>query len=92
MRQVPVRELNQHTAGVLARVERGERLAITRNGKPIAVLAPAEPDPFGELIESGYLAPATGPLPLVATGDSCADDSAGLEAVLADRYGDDARW
>jgi len=29
MRQIPVRELNQHTADVLARVAMGERMQIT---------------------------------------------------------------
>ena len=42
MRRVPARELNQHTADVLARVERGERVEITRNGKLIAVIEPAK--------------------------------------------------
>ncbi len=32
MRQVPVRELNQHTADVLARVEMGERVGDHRAG------------------------------------------------------------
>ncbi|MDI3419938.1 type II toxin-antitoxin system Phd/YefM family antitoxin [Streptomyces luteolus] len=37
---VPIRELNQDTAGVVARVEAGEVLTITRNGRPIATLSP----------------------------------------------------
>ncbi len=59
-RSVPIRELNQDTAGVIARVEAGETITITRNGRPIATLAPqgaeadspAYPfrtDPMGEL-------------------------------------------
>jgi len=51
------RELNQQTARVLARVEAGETVTVTRNGRPVAVIRPyglAEPvvysfrtDPMG---------------------------------------------
>lgn len=40
-------------ADALARVERGERVEITRNGSRVAVLVPAQPDPLSGLIESG---------------------------------------
>ncbi len=91
MRQIPVRELNQHTADVLARVERGERVAITRTGRRVAIIEPAAPDPRSALIESGDLRPGLGPLPLFSDSDVAAPDSAGLEAVLEDRYGT-SRW
>jgi prevent-host-death family protein len=70
MRQVPIRELNQHTAEVLARVELGERLEITRAGVRIAVLEPAEPNPLGVLIESGERRV----LPLYPTNDGDGHD------------------
>ena len=41
MRSVPVRELNQQTSAVLARVQRGETVEITVNGRPVARLVPA---------------------------------------------------
>lgn len=91
MRQVPVRELNQRTADVLARVERGERIEITRNGVRVAIIEPAEPNPLSGLLESGELRPAEGDLPLLNPADGAAADSAGVDAVLADRYGSD-RW
>ncbi|MGH9064940.1 MAG: type II toxin-antitoxin system Phd/YefM family antitoxin [Acidimicrobiales bacterium] len=91
MRQVPVRELNQHTADVLARVEMGERVGITRNGRRVAIIEPAQPDPLGRLIESGELRPASGRLPLLPASEVQAADSAGLDAVMDGRYGD-ARW
>ena len=91
MRQVPVRELNQHTADVLARVEMGERVEITRNGIPVAVIEPAQPNPLRGLIESGELRPAQGPLSLISEGETPAPDSAGVDAILDDRYGD-GRW
>lgn len=91
MRQVPVRELNQHTADVLARVEMGERVEITRNGERVAIIEPAEPHPLNVLIESGELRPALGSLPVFSETETCASDSAGSDAVVADRYGGD-RW
>ncbi|MHB8393348.1 MAG: type II toxin-antitoxin system Phd/YefM family antitoxin [Candidatus Dormibacteria bacterium] len=92
MRQVPIRELNQHTADVLARVERGERVAITRNGTRVAIIEPAEPNPLSGLIESGDLRPGLAPLPLFSDSEvSEGADSVGLEAILEDRYGT-ARW
>jgi prevent-host-death family protein len=91
MRQVPIRELNQHTAEVLARVELGERVEITRNGVLVAILEPAQPSPLRDLIESGALRPALAALPLFSTADEAMADSAGLEAVLEDRYSGE-RW
>lgn len=37
---VSVRELRNHTAEVLGRVEAGERLRVTVNRRPVALLAP----------------------------------------------------
>jgi prevent-host-death family protein len=65
MSQVPVRELNQNTAGVLARVKRGEQIDITERGVVVARLVPSQENPLGEMISSGRLRPATlgGPAP-----------------------------
>lgn len=65
MTQVPVRELNQNTAGVLARVKAGEPIEITERGAVIARLIPIQDQPLGEWISSGKLRPATlsGPAP-----------------------------
>ena len=41
MSEVPVRELNQNTAGVLARVKDGEPIDITERGTVIARIVPA---------------------------------------------------
>jgi prevent-host-death family protein len=38
--EATVRELNQHTAQVLARVQAGETVTVTKNGQPVAVLRP----------------------------------------------------
>ena len=65
MSEVPVRELNQNTAGVLARVKRGEHLEITERGTVVARLVPAQNSPLAEMIKTGRLHPATvsGPAP-----------------------------
>lgn len=59
MPEVPVRELNQNTAGVLARVKRGEQIDITERGNVVARLIPAHQHPLSEMITSGKLHPAT---------------------------------
>ena len=38
--EVPVRNLRNHTTSVLRRVERGERLRVTVNGRPVAEIRP----------------------------------------------------
>lgn len=38
--EATVRELNQQTAQVLARVEAGDTVTVTKNGMPVAVIRP----------------------------------------------------
>jgi prevent-host-death family protein len=38
------RELNQQTAQVLARVQAGETITVTKNGMPVAVIRPYGPE------------------------------------------------
>ncbi len=42
--EATARELNQQTAQVLARVEAGETVTVTKNGQPVAVLRPYGPE------------------------------------------------
>jgi prevent-host-death family protein len=42
--EVASRELRNDTAGLLRRVEEGERIVITRRGKPVADLVPHQGD------------------------------------------------
>ncbi len=42
--ETTARELNQQTAQVLARVEAGETVTVTKNGLPVAVLRPYGPE------------------------------------------------
>lgn len=43
MTRVTVRDLSRNTAEVLERVSGGERIEVTRNGKPVAILSPPNP-------------------------------------------------
>jgi prevent-host-death family protein len=65
MDRIPVRELNQHTSAVLARVSGGESLEITVSGKPAALLVPisAASADLRDLVGRGRLIPATDPGP-----------------------------
>lgn len=66
MDSIPVRELNQHTSAVLARVANGESLEITVSGRPAARLVPIDANSSirADLISRGRLIPASDPGPL----------------------------
>lgn len=42
MAEIPSRELRNDTAGVLRRVQAGEELTVTVNGRPVAQLVPVQ--------------------------------------------------
>ncbi|HSV64470.1 MAG TPA: type II toxin-antitoxin system prevent-host-death family antitoxin [Mycobacteriales bacterium] len=65
MTEVPVRVLNHDTAGVLARVKRGEEIEITERGVVIARIVPCAPHPLADLVAAGKLRLPTvnGPIP-----------------------------
>jgi prevent-host-death family protein len=67
MDRIPVRELNQQTSAVLARVQHGETLEVTVNGQAVAKLVPLEPSPLDNLIRQGRVIPVTddNPFPLL---------------------------
>jgi prevent-host-death family protein len=90
MDRIPIRSLNQDTAGVLARVERGETVEITNRGRPIARIVPVGVDPLHELVNSGVIAPPTITLPFtVPTGAPPAGQEAG---ELISDLRDEERW
>ncbi len=93
MTAVPIRKLNQDTSAVLARVEAGESLEVTRNGVVVARLEPVTHHPLAALVSAGVVRPAGRTLPLPTETDLAAasPDSAGTDAVLGDRA-DPARW
>ncbi len=44
MREMTVREANQNFSQVIAAAERGETIVITKNGRPVAKIAPQKVD------------------------------------------------
>jgi prevent-host-death family protein len=44
MREMTIREANQNFSKVIAEAERGETIVITRNGRPVAKIAPQTHD------------------------------------------------
>jgi prevent-host-death family protein len=86
MSDVPVRELNQNTAGVLARVKRGEQIDITERGAVVARLIPAQDHPLADMINSGKLHPATldGPAPRPSGPVNTEDEAGELLRALRD--------
>ncbi len=46
-------EAKTHFSNLLDRVEKGDRIVITRHGREVAVLAPVEARPASNLIELG---------------------------------------
>ena len=64
MGQVPIRELNQDTAGVLARVQAGEVVEVTNRGRPVARIVPIAVDVVADLVAAGIITPAPNPGPI----------------------------
>jgi prevent-host-death family protein len=88
--QIPVRTLNQDTAGVLARVEGGETVEITSRGRPIARIVPVAANTMADLVASGVVLPPTisGPIPMPTV-----PAEPGQEAgELISRLRDEERW
>jgi prevent-host-death family protein len=59
MDQIPIRVLNQNTAGVVERVRNGETVEITNRGEPVARLVPVVTGELDDLIARGMVVPAT---------------------------------
>jgi prevent-host-death family protein len=77
--ETTVRELNQHTAQVLAHAEAGESIVVTRNGRPVAVIRPYR-------IEAGEYPFRTDPMgddDAVPTFDGSADFSERVDDFMS---------
>lgn len=90
MAQVPVRELNQNTAGVLARVENGETVEITRHGRVIGRIVPAGGGELDDWVARGRAVPATtvGQIPMPAHRAESGPEAGQLLQELRD----EERW
>jgi prevent-host-death family protein len=89
MDQIPIRVLNQDTASVLERVERGETVEITNRGKPVARLVPVVDGELDDLVESGWATAPTLPRPFPRLTVLALDNGA-TEALIAMRA--EERW
>ncbi|NMO56442.1 type II toxin-antitoxin system Phd/YefM family antitoxin [Actinoplanes sp. TBRC 11911] len=92
MERIGVRELNQNTSQVLARVSAGETIEITDRGRPIARLVPVGDDrsALSALVATGRaVAPtSTGPIPFPP---ALGDDGIDVSATLAEMR-EEERW
>ena len=92
MDRIGVRELNQNTSQVLARVSRGESIEITDRGTPVARLVPIGHDAsaLGRLVAAGRAVAPTGSGPVATPpvlGQPTIDSAAQLVALR-----DEERW
>jgi prevent-host-death family protein len=88
--QIPIRTLDQDTAGVPARVEQGEIIEVTNRGNPIARIVPIAADKMADLITSGLVLPPTltGPIPVPTVAAEPGVDAGQLISTLRD----EERW
>jgi len=77
MAEVTIRELRNHGGDVLDRVARGERLIVTRSGKPVAELRPLSRTPLSaeELVRRWRRLPRIDPDDLRRDIDALIDPS-----------------
>jgi prevent-host-death family protein len=90
--RIGVRDLNQNTSQVLARVSGGETIEITDRGRPVARLVPVDDDTstLAILVAAGRaIAPSsTGPVPLPPKLGDPAINAAAEIAIMRD----EERW
>ena len=90
--RILIRELNQHTSAMIARVERGETLEVTVSGRPVARLVPIEGGHslLDRLVAEGRAVPptATGPVPMPS---QLGDPAINVAAELATSR-EEERW
>jgi prevent-host-death family protein len=75
MSEVSIRDLRNHGGDVVERAQRGERMTITRAGKPVAQLMALGPPPLtlDELVRRWKALPAVDPDRLQTDVDSVTD-------------------
>jgi prevent-host-death family protein len=88
--RLPIRVLNQDTAGVLARVERGETVEITHRGRLIARIVPAGGGEVDDLVAAGRAVPASVRAPFTAPAGPVEQGPEAGELLSALR--DEERW
>lgn len=61
MATIGIKELRDTLARTIRRVEEGERIEVTRDGKRVAVIAPLSEDPLTRLLATGRARPPRHP-------------------------------
>jgi prevent-host-death family protein len=88
MREIGVRELKANLSSVLRRVGEGERVRITRRGRPVAELVPAIPErseAMKKLIVEGRVTPASRPPSEAPPATPIDTGTSASELILAER-------
>jgi len=88
--RIAIRILNQDTAGVLARVERGETVEITHRGRLVARIVPAGAGELDDLVAAGRVVPASVRTPFTPPGGPLGQGPEAGELLSALR--DEERW
>jgi prevent-host-death family protein len=93
--RVPVRRLQRHASELIAEVQAGRRVEITRNGRLVAVLCAPDPEQaaWERLVDSGAVDPAQDrvgglagwPTPRGTAGNRLSEALAALRDEEADR-------
>jgi len=66
MNTVSHREMRNNSGAILRRVESGESIQVTNNGRVAAIISPPTTDPLADLAARGQLRPARSPLSTLA--------------------------
>ena len=84
--QIGIRELRQDASRVIALVESGAIITITKHGKPVATINPPKKNKLDILIERGAITPATKKIDLrIWKPDRKYDGPDLLQSLLKDR-------
>ena len=77
MKEISIRELRNHGGDMVDRVAHGERMTVTRDGRPVALLVPLGREPLAVdvLIERWSQLPAMDPKSLRQDIDAVIDPS-----------------
>lgn len=87
MTTITHRQMRNDSAEVLRRVEAGETITVTNNGRPVARLSPMTKSVLDELEELGQVRPAT--LPLGSLSRPTARSDTTTAEIIADVRGSD---
>ena len=86
MEKIGLKELNQQTSKVVARVRNGERLMVTDHGRNIAMIVPVNSESIYEtMLGAGQIRPANARVPLRVARVSLTETTEQLRDEDSDR-------